>query len=295
MAGRPIDKECTACGWSAEKQKQCHYSSHVKVFYGASHRGVWAIGSDIILKDRPDGPPKTEVKTLEFLAHHTRISVPNVLREWVDSENRYMILMERVKGQTLEDAWSTLSETEKETIADQVAEALKQLRSFESTNMRDIDQGPIYSGWLFGDPEKPFGPFSFDSELWDSLRHRFHQPPMKVFPEHALENLRKRLPDCRPYVLTHGDLNSGNIVVENGKLAGILDWEYAGYFPVWWEYVTLHIGFSEADAEWKKLLRQRVEPHDDGKQFWSDLFSLHNYPNLNEAGQKLLKELSSDH
>jgi aminoglycoside phosphotransferase (APT) family kinase protein len=57
--------------------------------------------------------------------------------------------------------------------------------------------------------------------------------PTKVFPERALEDFRKRLPKCRPYVLTHGDLSVGNIIVENDRLAGILDREYAGYFPVW--------------------------------------------------------------
>jgi hypothetical protein len=38
-----------------------------------------------------------------------------------------MVLMERMKGQTLEAAWPTLSETEKETVADPVAE-VPQLR-----------------------------------------------------------------------------------------------------------------------------------------------------------------------
>jgi hypothetical protein len=33
--------------------------------------------------------------------------------------------------------------------------------------MQDINQGQIYSGWLFGDPKKPFGPFNSESELWD--------------------------------------------------------------------------------------------------------------------------------
>lgn len=162
------------------------------------------------------GLRKPKSKTLEFLAHHTRIAVPNVLRQLVDSEKRYMVLMGRVKGQILEDAWSTLSETEERTIADQVAEALKQLRSFESTNTRDVDQGPIYSGWLFGDPEKPFGPFSSDSELCGNLHHNFINPLLRCFLN-ARWRTSGRVPDCRPYV-THGPLNSGSIVVENGKL-----------------------------------------------------------------------------
>ena len=65
-------------------------------------------------------------------------------------------------------------------------------------------------------------------------------------PERALEAFRKRLPKCRLYVLTQWDLNVGNIMVESGRLAGILDWEYAGYFPIWWEYVGC--GVEEAGS-----------------------------------------------
>lgn len=93
---------------------------------------------------------------------------------------------------------------------------------------------------------------------------------------------------------SHGDLNAGNIIVDNGKLTGIRDWEYAGYFPVWWEYVAIHIGLSEVDAEWKKRVRQRMEPHPDGKQFWFDLYSLRDYPNVDKDGQELLEELSRE-
>jgi hypothetical protein len=35
-----------------------------RIFYGASRRGVWSIGTDVIMKERPDKGPKTEVKTL---------------------------------------------------------------------------------------------------------------------------------------------------------------------------------------------------------------------------------------
>jgi hypothetical protein len=73
------DSGCVACGWTALKRKRCHYESHVKLFYGASQRGVWSIGTDVILKDRPDegSKAKIEAKTLDFLANSTaEIPVP---------------------------------------------------------------------------------------------------------------------------------------------------------------------------------------------------------------------------
>lgn len=34
-----------------------------------------------------------------------------------------------------------------------------------------------------------------------------------------------------------------NILVEGGRITGIIDWEYAGWYPEYWEYVKM-IQFS---------------------------------------------------
>ena len=41
-------------------------------------------------------------------------------------------------------------------------------------------------------------------------------------------------------VFTHGDLSLRNILAENGKITGIVDWENAGPFPEYWEYTKAH-------------------------------------------------------
>lgn len=92
MMSEESSKGCIACGWTLDQQDQCFYSSHVKLFYGASKRGVWSIGSDVILKERPDEGPKTEVITLNHLTAYSNIRVPKVLRDWVDSNGRYFVL-----------------------------------------------------------------------------------------------------------------------------------------------------------------------------------------------------------
>lgn len=37
-------------------------------------------------------------------------------------------------------------------------------------------------------------------------------------------------------------------MVKDGKLVGILDWEYAAYYPIWYEYVSASWGLTEMDA-----------------------------------------------
>ncbi|KJK62962.1 Aminoglycoside 3'-phosphotransferase and Choline Kinase family protein [Aspergillus parasiticus SU-1] len=105
------DTVCPACNWSTSRQRYCSYSSHVKLFYGAGDQG----------------PPKIEVQNIEFLEQHTTIPIPSVIEEWTDDSDRYFILMNRLNGQTIEEARPTLSQPQKEHIADQVAEYIQQL------------------------------------------------------------------------------------------------------------------------------------------------------------------------
>ncbi|KAJ5582383.1 hypothetical protein N7535_001003 [Penicillium sp. DV-2018c] len=297
MMSEEPSKGCIACGWTLEQQDNCSYSSHVKLFYGASRRGVWSIGTDVILKERPDEGPKTEVNTLNYLTSHSDIPVPKVLRDWVDGDGRYFVLTERIQGQTLEQAWSSLSEAQKVDIADDVVRIRKKLRPLTSTSIQNVDGSPCSPGLLFFDRE-PRGPFHSDDELWEALSLTLHDPPRGSFPQRALDNLKRRLPKCEPYVLTHCDLNLGNIMVKDGRLVGILDWEFAAYYPVWYEYVSASWGWTGEDAEWKKLLRERMgvhgDGHEDAKEFWTDLRHLRKYPDLDEKGREVLDRLFSD-
>ena len=45
-----------------------------------------------------------------------------------------------------------------------------------------------------------------------------------------------------PYAIkfTHADLSAQNVMVQNGKVTAIIDWEFAGWFPEYWEYTKVH-------------------------------------------------------
>ncbi|EZF43583.1 hypothetical protein H113_02868 [Trichophyton rubrum MR1459] len=44
---------------------------------------------------------------------------------------------------------------------------------------------------------------------------------------------------------THADLSPSNIMVKDGKITAIIDWEFAGWFPEYWEYTKIYYGFRE--------------------------------------------------
>lgn len=101
------------------------------------------------------------------------------------------------------------------------------------------------------------------------------------------------MPSATPYTFTHGDLTNINIMVENGHLIGIIDWELSGYFPVWWEYVCTSVPDSEEDREWKALLRTYMPDHCSAREFWLDYYYLCR-DLRSERAMKFLEETKSE-
>ncbi|KND87311.1 hypothetical protein TOPH_08021 [Tolypocladium ophioglossoides CBS 100239] len=38
------------------------------------------------------------------------------------------------------------------------------------------------------------------------------------------------------FVMTHNDLDPRNILVKGSQVVALLDWEYSGFYPEYWEY-----------------------------------------------------------
>lgn len=45
--------------------------------------------------------------------------------------------------------------------------------------------------------------------------------------------------DSLPLVLTHLDIHPGNIVIDPSGRPWLIDWEYAGFYPKWFEYSAI--------------------------------------------------------
>lgn len=277
---------CTACSWTTRRQNAGHYHSNVKIFYSMSDRAAWSLGPRYIFKERSNKPPCFEARNLQFLEQRTSIPIPKFVLDY-EHNDRYFIQTERIYGDTLNTVWASLSAADKERIAKQTAEYISQLRKLQSPYMQSLGEQPLFSTFLFRDGfGQPHGPLSSDDELWAAWT-----PVLKHLPEKARLRFRERMPSAEPYTFTHGDLSIGNIIVDGGNLAGILDWESSGYFPVWWEFTCAGIGLEDEDRQWKALLRKHMSQHEKGRDFWLDLYAL---SNQNERGVEVLAQLLCD-
>lgn len=176
--------------------------------------------------------------------------------------------MERVRGQTLADAWPSLSQAEIEDILSQLRGMLQELRSLPSTSsgiescvggsLRDsrIPRstprfGPFASTLAFHhwlreglDPEQHKKRDGLEAEDWDDIKRMV-----------AMQDGH----DWGAPVFTHGDLNPFNILVRDGKIVAIIDWEFSGWLPPYWEYTSVWLGNKTREA-WQHLAAKLLDP-----------------------------------
>jgi len=166
-----------------------------------------------------------------------------------DFENHTYQLWQYVKGVLLADAWCEFNHAQRRVVIDEIIEALNALHEIKVNKFGMwCLGGPISDSWL----DYLKGVFSICSQ------HMLSQPHCAIYGAlvdeidsqfHDLITPLQWSPQAR---LIHNDLHSTNIIVENGHLASILDWEIAIGGPV--------------DLEWYKMEHFCRDPQSFGKQ-----------------------------
>lgn len=70
------------------------------------------------------------------------------------------------------------------------------------------------------------GPFDEEKDFNDALVRSFEQ-----IPNYHGAIIRSMLKEEHTFLFSHGDMRTGNILIRNGQLAAVIDWEFAGFYP----------------------------------------------------------------
>ena len=134
--------------------------------------------------------------------------------------------MEKVQGCTLEK----ISDSNVlEIVYNQLREILISMRLKTSTEIAGID------GYACADPLIKLcnqSKYPTETEFNNALYSLLKKPGSEFFARMIVRGLGHE----HKFVFTHADLTPRNILVHNGKLEAILDWEFAGFYPEYWEY-----------------------------------------------------------
>ncbi|OJJ65558.1 hypothetical protein ASPBRDRAFT_35837 [Aspergillus brasiliensis CBS 101740] len=280
---------CFFCGWSQACQHDGRYRGHVNSFF---QEEVMSFGPGTVLKVQDNNLPTDEVSNIRLVQEQTSIPVPKILEDREEEDQR-LVLMERIPGEPLSTVWPSLSFEQRESIAKQTAEYLLELREIQSNRMQSLGGGPVFNNSLFayGDDSYPRGPFASDDELWVEMERELHES----VPEAVREQLRSRMPQAKPYTFTHGDLTYSNIMVKDGCVTGIINWEMAAYMPVWWESVRASISeHGDEDEDWKIFLEEYMPDYSAAYEFWRDYLYLCLDPSQVEALEQAEREALMD-
>lgn len=143
---------------------------------------------------------QNEAETLRFIRRTTKIPVPTVYGAF-EMDESFFLITEYIRGTSM----SRLSEKQKDIVRGELCQHLATMRELRSNTIG----GP--SGLVI----PPYRVMKCtDNDVW---------------PARSSENTE--------YVFCHNDLSQPNIIVdpETLNIRAIIDWEYAGFFPRYFE------------------------------------------------------------
>lgn len=186
------------------------------------------------------GVRPSEAEAMKFVFEHTSIPVPEVIVTCFAGD-KGNIHMTSVPGTCLEKKWNTLNADSKESVCRQVWDLISKWREVPRPPKLDgpfqcaADGSPSRDP-LLEDLKSPPRPLMSDSEL----RARIYERYLTCGGRRYENKLPDMLPRSDRSVFTHGDIASRNIMVDDqNTVTGILDWEYAGWYPDYWEYAQI--------------------------------------------------------
>lgn len=168
------------------------------------------------------------------------------------------MISDYVPGKPLDEVWPSLDESQRSSIKHQLRSQLDLFRKCTQQFIGRINRQPAFNPCQAIRREY-IGPFDTEAEFDKWCLERVKGPFTRCRWEWTLSKLRKET--STKFVLTHGDLFPRNIMVDDGKIAGILDWENSGFFPEYFEYARAADIYDYYGEEWwKPVLMEVLEP-----------------------------------
>ncbi|RNJ59268.1 hypothetical protein D7B24_003024 [Verticillium nonalfalfae] len=203
----------------------------------------------------------TEVSTQRMVHEQLlgQVPIPEVFG-WTEDKDQGFIYMSLIEGDTLEQRWIDLNETERQAICAELKPMVKAWRGLKQDGQEpyvgSIGTRPLRDIFLVYRPEL-VGPFRGDSAV-------------QQFQDVCGIDIGCEI----PIVFSHSDLVPPNVLLSRGpnpKVAAVIDWAQSGWYPSYWEYCKARRVeldpelFSKAlQEEWReKYLPLFIEPVDD--------------------------------
>ncbi|KAK2783138.1 hypothetical protein FQN53_009327 [Emmonsiellopsis sp. PD_33] len=211
----------------------------------------------------------TEANSMLFVSQNTTtVPVPKIFgcytygpidRDIDDYGSLYdtYIFMSFVEGQTLDTVWESYDGMTKQSVADQLKGYIDELRAIGGgTYIGSVDRGFVMDPVL--EYSKNRGPFDSEEDFNNALIDAYEANAKRVHIRTFLTGMLSQ--NQHQTVFTHGDLRLQNILVKDGKVTGIVDWEFSGWYPEYWEWARA-LFVWQWQHDWTDYLPKVLQPY----------------------------------
>ena len=243
-------------------------------------RMILKMGDTIVVKIVPNVAGTQEYSALKYLEKHcTGVPAPKPLG-MLELNGQFLMFMSYVPGESLDKIWPSLDQKQKIAVSTKLDFIFSKLRSHKlppaqvwggvggegcidrrrdiRQHTEDIRNPHDFEKFFFSNPK-------YGSGIWITFLRQLYG---------MAEDDSGSQDSC---ILTHADLRQANIIVqwEQGQeinISGIVDWEYSGFYPAYWEAIKLtNCMGPHDDSDWFLHLPAVISPQRYPKRWLLDL------------------------
>lgn len=172
---------------------------------------------------------RSEKCALDFILRNTKVPVPRAISHYT-SEDFEQLELQRIDGQTLEESWGVLSVEVRRKIAKEAVAYLKELHKLQSSVVARVQ---THLGAVI-DRVPMEAPLDKESFITTWIKRYTDHPRVLTF-------VKDKIADCDQTIgLTHLDLDPSNIIVKDGSIYALIDWESCSYVSGYWYALQIY-------------------------------------------------------
>ncbi|KAK4642857.1 hypothetical protein QC761_401200 [Podospora bellae-mahoneyi] len=208
----------------------------------------------------PKGFDRSEADMMQYAATNG-ILAPNVRGVYDVIAHRLLarvMVSELVPGVSLDQAWHDLTPGEQSSIKEQLRTQLTRMRACKQPFIGRLDRQPAQNLYDSIGTTK-LGPFDSEEQFDEWCLARVNGNALTKWKWKRFVEKERRA-SSGSFVLTHGDLTPRNIMVKDGQITGIIDWERSGFYPEYAEYAFAMKLCHSHEEWWIPVLKELLQP-----------------------------------
>ncbi|KAK2600879.1 hypothetical protein N8I77_010382 [Diaporthe amygdali] len=194
-------------------------------------------------------------QALEY-AESLGIRVPAIRRIVRTADDVFECVQDRVDGVNLMDCWTSLGWVSTIRLAFQLRAMVRKMRKVTSPTAGSLGTGICRSFWIEDRYRLPISPsaraIACVINFW--FNHTSFRQEARRKPEDHATSVAGPI-TAQPLVFTHHDLAPRNLILDTKGSIWPVDWDYAGWYPQYFEYAAMH-NFIPPDT-WSRFAKYR--------------------------------------